>query len=126
MIYLDDLPYDLCIVILVSFILTYGLHFKTNEEESVIFIPETPKSELNNRVKQKIKDRIMNIRIVIKGETPIKQPTEGALCEIKYNEYESSICKRNRSPYLQKNTCHTYTPTHTHTHTHTHAHTNTH
>ena len=50
--------------------------FKAKGEESVIFIPATPKSELKNRVEQTVKERKLNIRIVEKGGTPIKKPTK--------------------------------------------------
>ena len=72
--------------------------FKTKGEESVIFIPATPKSELKTRIENKVKERKMKIRIVEKGGTQIKsllqrskQPSINNLCQC-------LICKSGGKP----------------------------
>ena len=106
--------------------------FKTKGEESVIFIPATPNSELKSRVEMKVKERKMNIRIVEKGGTPIKNllqrskqipkndvckclicesggkpgacRKEGAIYEIKCKECDSSyIGETGRNAYTRVN-----------------------
>ena len=106
--------------------------YKTKGEESVIFIPATPKSELKNRVEQTVKERKLNIRVVEKGGTPIKNilkrskqkdinnvcnclvctsggkpgacRKEGAIYEIKCKECQSSyIGETGRNAYTRIN-----------------------
>ena len=66
--------------------------FNMKGEESVIFIPATPNSELKSRVEKNVKERKMKIRIVEKGGTPIKnllqrskQKPKNDVCKCLYN-----------------------------------------
>ena len=67
--------------------------FRTKGEESIIFIPATPKSELKSRIENKIKDRKMNIRIVEKGGTVIKNLIQRSKQQSKNNICQCLICK---------------------------------